>query len=117
MAMFKAFKPEAMNKIAKAMGYSGDMGQFQQYIEQDPMRQQQMQRYTNAAIQMAKGGVVKMQEGGVVTPPQQMYPQAPVPTQTFTPVEKPVLDDEGKPTGANNYFFVPQNMVIHSMPI
>ncbi len=59
MAVFKAFKPEAMNKIAKAMGYSGDMGQFQSYIEQDPMRQQQMQRYTNAAMQMAKGGDVK----------------------------------------------------------
>ena len=36
MAVFKAFKPEAMNKIAKAMGYTGDMGQFQSYIEQDP---------------------------------------------------------------------------------
>ena len=69
MAVFKAFKPEAMNKIAKAMGYTGDMGQFQSYIEQDPMRQQQMQRYTNAAMQMAKGGVVKMQTGGNVTPP------------------------------------------------
>ena len=69
MAVFKAFKPEAMNKIAKAMGYTGDMGQFQSYIEQDPMRQQQMQRYTNAAMQMAKGGVVKMQQGGTVTPP------------------------------------------------
>ena len=55
MAVFKAFKPEAMNKIAKAMGYTGDMGQFQSYIEQDPMRQQQMQRYTNAAMQMARG--------------------------------------------------------------
>ena len=65
MAVFKAFKPEAMNKIAKAMGYTGDMGQFQSYIEQDPMRQQQMQRYTNAAMQMAKGGVVKMQTGGL----------------------------------------------------
>ena len=54
MAVFKAFKPEAMNKIAKAMGYTGDMGQFQSYIEQDPMRQQQMQRYTNAAMQMAR---------------------------------------------------------------
>jgi hypothetical protein len=66
MAVFKAFKPEAMNKIAKAMGYSGDMGQFQSYIEQDPMRQQQMQRYTNAAMQMAKGGVVKMRSGGAM---------------------------------------------------
>ena len=65
MAVFKAFKPEAMNKIAKAMGYTGDMGQFQSYIEQDPMRQQQMQRYTNAAMQMARGGVVKMQTGGL----------------------------------------------------
>ena len=67
MAVFKAFKPEAMNKIAKAMGYTGDMGQFQSYIEQDPMRQQQMQRYTNAAMQMARGGVVKMQTGGTPT--------------------------------------------------
>jgi len=31
------------------------------------MRQQQMQRYTNAAMQMAKGGVVKMQQGGMPT--------------------------------------------------
>ena len=74
MAVFKAFKPEAMNKIAKAMGYTGDMGQFQSYIEQDPMRQQQMQRYTNAAMQMAKGGVVKMQQGGTVQLPQQAVP-------------------------------------------
>ena len=71
MAVFKAFKPEAMNKIAKAMGYTGDMGQFQSYIEQDPMRQQQMQRYTNAAMQMAKGGVVKMQTGGAMIGPAQ----------------------------------------------
>ena len=62
---FKAFKPQAMNKIAGAMGYTGDMNQFQNYIEQDPMRQQQMQKYNNAAMQMARGGVVKkMAEGG-----------------------------------------------------
>ena len=70
MAVFKAFKPEAMNKIAKAMGYSGDMGQFQSFIEQDPMRQQQMQRYTNAAMQMAKGGVVQFNTGGFALNPQ-----------------------------------------------
>ena len=62
---FKAFKPQAMNKIAGAMGYTGDMNQFQNYIEQDPMRQQQMQKYNNAAMQMARGGVVrKMAVGG-----------------------------------------------------
>ena len=46
---FKAFKPEAMNKIAKTMGYQGDMGQFQNFIEQDRERQKQMDMYTNAA--------------------------------------------------------------------
>ena len=38
MMMFKAFKPEGMNKIAQAMGYSGNMEDFQRYIEQDPAR-------------------------------------------------------------------------------
>jgi len=67
MAMFKAFKPEAMNKIAKAMGYSGDMGQFQQYIEDDPARKARMNGFVQAAQQMAKGGVVrKMQTGGML---------------------------------------------------
>ena len=69
MAVFKAFKPEAMNKIAKSMGYTGNMGEFQQYIEQDPARQARMEQFKNAAVQMAKGGVVKMQQGGAVTPP------------------------------------------------
>ena len=58
MMQFKAFKPQAMNKIAQAMGYQGDMGQFQQYIEQDPARQQQMNMYNNAAVKMAQGGAV-----------------------------------------------------------
>jgi hypothetical protein len=70
MAVFKAFKPEAMNKIAKAMGYTGDMGQFQNFIEQDPARQARMQGFVQAAQRMARGGVVRMQEGGQVqTPP------------------------------------------------
>jgi hypothetical protein len=86
MAMFKAFKPEAMNKIAKAMGYTGDMGQFQQYIEQDPARQQQMNMYTNAAKMMAKGGIVKrMAVGGTVTNPQGTQAATPVVTGASTP--------------------------------
>ncbi len=71
MMQFKAFKPQAMNKIAQAMGYQGDMGQFQQYIEQDPARQQQMNMYTNAAQKMAQGGMVqKFAPGGTVPPIQ-----------------------------------------------
>ena len=68
MMQFKAFKPEALNKIAGAMGYQGDMSQFQQFIEEDPQRKAQMDRYTNAARMMAKGGVVKMQTGGNISP-------------------------------------------------
>ena len=68
MMQFKAFKPQALNKIAGAMGYQGDMSQFQQFIEEDPQRKAQMDRYTNAARMMAKGGVVKMQTGGTITP-------------------------------------------------
>jgi hypothetical protein len=65
MAMFKAFKPSGMEKIARAMGYQGNMQGFQNYLAQDPMRQQQMQTYQQKAMQMAKGGMVKMQTGGL----------------------------------------------------
>ena len=53
MAVFRAFKPTAMNKIAQSMGYTGDMGQFQDFIEQDPARKARMNQFTNAAMQMA----------------------------------------------------------------
>ena len=67
MAMFKAFKPAGMEKIARSMGYQGNMQGFQDYLAQDPMRQQQMQGYQQKAMQMAKGGMVrKMQTGGLV---------------------------------------------------
>ena len=78
MMQFKAFKPEAMNKIAGAMGYQGDMSQFQQYVEGDPQRQAQMQRYTNAAMKMAQGGSVqKFAPGGTVTAPASAPSQFP----------------------------------------
>jgi len=64
--MFKAFKPSGMEKIARAMGYQGNMQGFQDYLAQDPMRQQQMQQYQFKAMQMAKGGMVKMREGGAL---------------------------------------------------
>jgi len=74
MAVFRAFKPTAMNKIAQSMGYSGDMGQFQDFIEQDPARQARMKQFTNAAMQMAKGGVVrKMQQGGILSQGPSFY--------------------------------------------
>ena len=73
MAVFKAFKPEAMNKIAQSMGYSGDMREFESFIEQDPARKARMNQFTNAAMQMAKGGVVKMQQGGMLSQGPSFY--------------------------------------------
>jgi len=58
MAMFKAFKPSGMEKIARSMGYQGKMEGFTNYLSEDPSRQQQMQGYTNNAIRMARGGLV-----------------------------------------------------------
>ena len=102
MAIFKAFKPSAMNKIAKAMGYSGDMAEFQNYIEQDPMRQQQMQRYTNQAMQMAKGGMArkKYQEGGAVTDETAQTPTTPNQDMTIGQFSAQQLFTPAIPSGA-----------------
>lgn len=83
MMQFKAFKPEALNKIAGAMGYQGDMSQFQQFIEEDPQRKAQMDRYTNAARMMAKGGAVqKFAPGGSVAAPASAPAQSSFPPFT-----------------------------------
>ena len=79
MAIFKGFKPEAMNKIANAMGYQGNMNEFQSFLEEDPQRQEQMNKYTRAAVNMARGGVIRMQTGGT-TPPPTSQPLSPPPT-------------------------------------
>ena len=57
--MFKAFKPSGMEKIARSMGYQGGMDKFQDFLASDPAQQQQMDMYTNKAMQMAQGGMVK----------------------------------------------------------
>ena len=64
MAMFKGFKPQAMQKIAGKMGYQGSMENFDNYLEQNPDKQREMIVYQDAAKQMAKGGVVRRRSGG-----------------------------------------------------
>jgi hypothetical protein len=66
MMQFKGFKPEAMQRIAGALGYQGNMNGFNDYLLQNPDKMQQMNMYQNKAIQMVKGGMVKMQQGGVI---------------------------------------------------
>ena len=36
MAIFKGFKPQAMQKIANRLGYAGAMEIFDNYLEQNP---------------------------------------------------------------------------------
>lgn len=65
MATFKAFKPEAMQRIARSMGHMGDMNQFENFLMANPDKSNMMRNYNARAMQMAEGGVVKkMQEGG-----------------------------------------------------
>jgi len=65
--MFTGFKPTGLQKIANKLGYQGSLDNFENYLEQNPEKKRQMIVYEEAAKQMAKGGVVKMQEGGVPT--------------------------------------------------
>ena len=111
MQQFKGFKPQAVTKIAQAMGYTGDMSQletgdstdFQKFIGEDPIRTQQMENYTEIAKQMARGGVVRMQQGGTVGG---ALPQAYVAPQNFeagddvTDITAKMLQTPGLPTGA-----------------
>ncbi len=67
MAIFTGFKPNAMQKIASRLGYKGSMEQFDSFLEQNPEKKRQMVVYEEAAKQMAKGGVVRLQTGGAPT--------------------------------------------------
>jgi len=63
--MFTGFKPQGMQKIANRLGYSGDMVNFDSYLQQNPEKQRQMIVYEDAARKMAEGGYVSMQTGGL----------------------------------------------------
>ena len=89
MAMFKGFKPQGLQKIAGRLGYTGSMENFDNYLEQNPEKKRQMIVYEEAAKQMAKGGVVKMQEGG--TPTQS--------TPSTTPIQQAYVPTAGEAEG------------------
>ena len=66
MIQFKGFKPQAMQRIAGTLGYQGNMSGFNDYLNQNPDKKQQMDMYQQKAVQMLQGGLVKMQQGGMV---------------------------------------------------
>jgi len=65
MAIFKGFKPQAMQKIAGRLGYTGSMADFDNYLEQNPEKKRQMIVFQEAAKEMARGGYIRMQTGGM----------------------------------------------------
>ena len=68
MAIFRGFKPQAMQKIAGRLGYKGSMEEFDNFLEQNPEKKRQMIVFEEAAKQMARGGVVKAQQGQFIGP-------------------------------------------------
>ena len=78
MMQFKGFKPEAMNRIAGSLGYTGDMNNFDQYLQSNPSALQKMDSYRQAAMAMAKGGMAKKyNEGGAATDDDEVGPNPP----------------------------------------
>jgi hypothetical protein len=62
---FGGFKPESLQRIAQNLGYSGDMGGFDQYLNDNPDKKEKMDNYTTRARQMAEGGAVLKAQSGV----------------------------------------------------
>ena len=96
MISFQGFKPSGMEKIANAMGFQGNIKDFQKFLDDNPDRQSEMMRYQDIAREMAKGGVIKMQEGGNPIP----NPAAPIADITAKRMDAPALPKgaEVKPT-------------------
>ena len=67
MMQFQGFKPEAQKRIAGKLGYTGDMSDFDGYLEQNPDAKQKMDMYNQQAVDMMNGGMVRKNfaEGGV----------------------------------------------------
>ena len=112
---FGGFRPEAMQRIAQNLGYSGDMGGFDQYLTDNPDKKEKMNNYNTRAKQMAEGGMVqKFNPGGDVQSTtvdiqqydprvlnQQYIPQQPDFTgQDITQVQAGLAKTPGLPTGA-----------------
>ena len=109
MATFKGFKPQGMQKIANKMGYQGGMESFDNYLQQNPNKKREMIVYENAAKRMARGGVVRLQEGGDAAggqaQPRQLSqeyvpPAAPTAGKDIGDVAADRLTQPGLPTGA-----------------
>ena len=107
MLQFQGFKPDALNRMAKTMGYSGDMGEFNKFLNENPEKQEMMDVYSEKAKEMMMGGYVKgYAEGGVVQPNIAYYrmPDGSVATDDPTRVSQVIgPKDTGTPISFSEY--------------
>jgi hypothetical protein len=118
---FGGFKPEAQERIAQSLGYTGEMEEFDKFLEENPEKKEEMDKYTETAKQMAEGGaVLKAQSGVDVTGAvnsgnattvslqqydprvlnQQYIPQQPQFTGNITDVQTQLAKNPALPLGA-----------------
>ena len=96
---FGGFKPEAEKRIAQSLGYMGNMANFNQFLEENPDKKEQMDKYTSTAIKMAEGGAVQQADPRVLS--QQFIPQQPsFAGQDITQVQASLAKTPKLPTGA-----------------
>ena len=96
---FGGFKPEAEKRIAQSLGYMGNMANFNQFLEENPDKKEQMDKYTSTAIKMAEGGAVQQADPRVLS--QQFIPQQPsFEGQDITQVQASLAKTPRLPTGA-----------------
>ena len=93
MAKFKAFKPQAMERIARTMGYTGDMGGFKQYLDSNVSLKSRMKQLEDSAVEMSKNGSVRVAQQTQEQAPDTVGGYVPPPTQTFN--EEPVKMQQG----------------------
>jgi hypothetical protein len=67
MLQFQGFKPQAMDKIASSLGYTGDMSRFEEFLYSNPEAHNKFNMYKTKAINMMNGGMIRKQyhDGGV----------------------------------------------------
>ena len=111
---FGGFKPEAQERIAQSLGYTGEMEEFDRFLEENPEKKEEMDKYTETAKQMAEGGVVQkfntggnpqsttvsMQQYDPRVLNQQYIPQQPQFSGNITDVQTTLAKNPALPLGA-----------------
>jgi len=111
---FGGFKPEAQERIAQSLGYTGEMQEFDKFLEENPEKKEEMDKYTETAKQMAEGGVVQkfntggnpqsttvsMQQYDPRVLNQQYIPQQPQFSGNITDVQTTLAKNPALPLGA-----------------